>query len=162
MTCVWALVPVKSSRTAKSRLAGVLAPHERAELQHAMLRDVVTRLRPSSYLAGVAVVSPDPVIVAIAGRLGAYSIGDEPVAGGLNAALRHGSQRLRAIGAELIAILPGDVPLLNALEIDHAIRTALQDNRPVLVPDRRRRGTNAMVFWAHRRPRFVWLGIRGG
>lgn len=150
----WALVPVKAPIWAKTRLAGLLSEAERAQLQWAMLQDVLDQLLAAKWLSGVAIVCPDPRIQVLGRSREIKVIGDEPQHGGLNAAVAHGSGQLRAEGADLVAILPGDVPMLDADDIDRAILCALQENIGVVVPDRNREGTNALVFWADRAPRF--------
>jgi 2-phospho-L-lactate guanylyltransferase len=150
----WALVPVKSPIWAKTRLAGLLSEAERARLQWAMLQDMLDQLGAVESLSGVAIVCPDPRIQAMALARGLRVFGDEPVGGGLNAALAYGTARLRAAGADLVMVLPGDVPLLDAADIDHAIRTAIHENTAIVVPDHQAEGTNALVFWADRPPRF--------
>lgn len=150
----WALVPVKSPIWAKTRLSVMLSPSERSQLQWAMLQDVLDQLQASKWLAGVAIVCPDPTIQALVTARGIRVIGDEPEGGGLNGAVAHGVDRLRRSGADMVAVLPGDVPLLTADDIDRAILSAVHENTRVVVPDHNREGTNALIFWADRVPQF--------
>ena len=151
---VWALVPVKAPIWAKTRLADLLSDSERADLQWAMLQDVLDQLLAARELAGVAIVCPDPRIQALAQTRGVRVIGDEPPRGGLNAALALGTERLRQTGADLVAILPGDVPMLDAADIDRAILCAIHGDATVVVPDTDLEGTNALVFRTERTPQF--------
>lgn len=150
----WALVPVKSPIWAKTRLSVLLSADERAQLQWAMLQDVLNQLQASSWLTGVAIVCPDPRIQVLVAARGIRIIDDEPKTGGLNAAVAHGVDRLRKTGADLVTVLPGDVPLLTANDVDRAILSAVQENTTIVVPDHNTQGTNALVFWAGRAPKF--------
>lgn len=150
---VWALVPVKAPLSAKTRLAELLSESERAILQRAMLCDVLDQLLASERLTGVAIVCPDEGLQTLARARGVGVIGDEPRGGGLNAALLHGTEVLRASGADLVAILPADVPMIDAGDVDRAVLCALEQDTTVVVPDRAREGTNALVFRTDRAPR---------
>ena len=55
----WAILPVKDLVRAKSRLAGVLAPHERRALAQAMVEDVLVALTGCGELQGVLMVSDE-------------------------------------------------------------------------------------------------------
>jgi 2-phospho-L-lactate guanylyltransferase len=150
----WALLPVKSPNAAKSRLSALFSPEERAELQRAMLRDVLKALSGARSLAGIAVISSDPGIGAIACAYGASFIAEIPPAGDLNRALILGTRRLAASGARIIAVIPADVPLIEAGDIERAVAAAERSNAVIVVPDRHREGTNALVFQADRLPDF--------
>lgn len=150
----WALVPVKSPSWAKTRLSVLLSASERAEIQWAMLQDVLIQLNASKLLAGVAIVTPDARIQALVVANGVRVFNDEPPRGGLNAAVAHGANQLRMLGADLVAVLPGDVPQLTVDDIDSAIQYAVQENATVVVPDHNKQGTNALVFWADRAQEF--------
>ena len=53
---LWAVVPVKSFAKTKQRLAGALAPEDRARLARAMFGDVLDALMHAPSLAGLLVV----------------------------------------------------------------------------------------------------------
>src|SRR5215213_1577256 len=55
-----AVVPVKSLDQAKTRLASILSPEERALLARDMLSHVLDALLSSTDIDGVAVISPNP------------------------------------------------------------------------------------------------------
>ncbi|MBY6058766.1 2-phospho-L-lactate guanylyltransferase [Leisingera daeponensis] len=150
----WALVPVKPPIWAKTRLSGLLSPSERERLQWAMLADVLDQLETAKWLAGVAVVCPDIRIQMLVNARGLRVFGNEPRAGGMNGAVSYGTERLREAGADLVVVLPGDLPLLSADDIDNAVLRAMQDHRSVIVPDRELEGTNALIFWTDQVPNF--------
>ena len=71
MTGVWAVVPVKEMAGAKQRLSSCLSPEERRALATIMLEDVLDALSAVKQLAGVLVVTVDPIARSLAGRYGA-------------------------------------------------------------------------------------------
>ncbi|MGZ6273508.1 MAG: 2-phospho-L-lactate guanylyltransferase [Candidatus Limnocylindrales bacterium] len=149
LSCIVALVPVRSLSGAKSRLGEPLDPEERADLILALLRRSVEAALGSERLAGAMVVSMDPDLVAKARAMGAAAIQQQ--AGGLNEALAEG--RLAAGAATGLVVLPADLPGVTASEIDRLVETAALSlreipNRPVvvLVPDRHGSGTNALLL----------------
>src|SRR5690606_41267907 len=64
----WAVLPVKDLAGAQQRLAGVLGAAERRDLFAAMLEDVLGALAASGGLAGVLVVTRDPLAQDLAAR----------------------------------------------------------------------------------------------
>ena len=136
---VWALIPAKPPRNAKQRLRGVLAPAELHALVEHMLAGGLGMLTQVSGLAGVAVVTRGDLPAGVR----AHRIADP--GGGLNAACAHGLRTLARWGAKGAVILPGDIPLAGAGEIDCVLR-ALEDSPVVVVPDRHGRGTNALAL----------------
>lgn len=113
---IWCLIPVKRLRDAKQRLAPVLAVDQRATLTRLMATDVMRAALSAEGLAGVAVVTADEEISALAEREGATVLKDEP-ASGLNAALSYAANEVSRRGAGGVLVLPGDVPLVTATDI---------------------------------------------
>jgi 2-phospho-L-lactate guanylyltransferase len=107
---------VKRLKDAKQRLAPVLAADQRATLTRLMATDVMRAALSENGLAGVAVVTADEEIFALAEREGATVLKDEP-ASGLNAALSYGASEVSRRGACGVLVLPGDVPLVTAADI---------------------------------------------
>jgi 2-phospho-L-lactate/phosphoenolpyruvate guanylyltransferase len=101
---------MKSPRDAKSRLAPVLGPDERAALVVHMLRDVLDALGACDPLAGIALVTPDAEVAALAERHGALVVEEGPgQAAGPNAAVREGRRVLLERAAAAMIVIPGDV-----------------------------------------------------
>ena len=139
---IWAIVPIKSFDAPKKRLAGVLNAEERRALMLAMTRDVLTALSQSSRLAGVLVVSRSPEALALAGTFNARTFTESPgsnLPGALEEAAAHATS---ALGARGIFVVPADVPLINAIEID---RVLANHRRVTLLPDSDCVGTNGLV-----------------
>lgn len=150
----WALLPVKSRMVAKSRLACALPPGGRQALQRAMLTDMLNALSRTRTLEGIAVISGDRCSGETARRHGAIFIREMPETGNLNRAIEIGVRQLQLAGASIIAVIPADLPLIDAAEIDRAVREAARLNARVVVPDRHGEGTNALVFPAGLAPQF--------
>ena len=106
---MWAVVPVKRLGDAKQRLASVLGPDERRALFRAMLEDVLAVLTSTTGLDGIAVVSSDAEVAALAAQYGARLIADG-VDQGHTAAVTAGARRLASEGVDAIFTLPGDCP----------------------------------------------------
>lgn len=129
-----ALVPVKGLAEAKGRLAAVLSAQERRRLTLAMLADVLTALLGAASIACVAVVSPDPAVLAEAARLGALGVQEPPGRRGMNAALAHGSSLLVREGAEALLVVPADLPALTVAAVEEAVRALPSPRGVVIVP----------------------------
>lgn len=139
----WAVVVARADATAKSRLAAVLRPDERAALARAMLADVLAACLGAGLAGTAAVVSaasrPPP---APAGVLVVSDPG-----GGMNAAVGAGVRAAAEAGAGAVLVLPGDVPLARAADLRAVVASAEGLPRVVVVvPDRAGTGTNALLL----------------
>ncbi|HEU5369689.1 MAG TPA: 2-phospho-L-lactate guanylyltransferase [Ktedonobacterales bacterium] len=143
---IWAIVPAKMLEQAKTRLAQALSPEERRSLSLAMLRDVLSALRGAEHLDGVAVVTADVALAAVATELGAKIIPEQTT--GQNTALEAGVDYARAQGATEVLIVSADLPRLCSATIEQLLAQARQheQNRLVLLaPSHEGTGTNAML-----------------
>src|SRR5690606_36976878 len=147
MKCASVLIPVKSPSAAKSRLAPLLDAGQRAGVQLAMLQDMIGGLRRAGRVRSVTLVGPAPA-AGLAGRLGLAFLAEGPEPDGLNGAVAGGCRKLALAGAGLILVLPGDLPLLAAGEVDRAMAAAMRGDGAVVSPDRARRGTHGMALGA--------------
>lgn len=138
-----AVVPVQRLSTAKSRLAGRLAPDERRTLVLTLLDRVLEALGAASRVDVVIVVSPDPEVVERAALRGASGLLQRGA--GLNAGLRLGRDEAVRRGAGTLLIVLGDLPWVTAADID-ALLATVPAGGVVLAPDRHERGTNAAAF----------------
>jgi 2-phospho-L-lactate guanylyltransferase len=136
-------VPVRALEGAKSRLGAVLDAEERRDLVEALLRRTVAAALATPGVAEVIVVSPDPAALAMAEAAGARPLLQR--SRGLNPALQEA--RLVAAGARLL-ILPADLPTVTPEELAEVLAAGDAAGSPsvVLVPDRHRRGTNALLL----------------
>jgi 2-phospho-L-lactate guanylyltransferase len=129
------LVPVKSFREAKHRLATVMGDDERRALVQRMAAHVVAAAGPNP----VAVVCDDTEVADWARALGALVIW-EP-GRGLNGAVEAGVEHLAELGAPWVTVAHADLPRatdLSQLGEPHGFTGV------VAVPDRREDGTNVL------------------
>ena len=141
---ICAVVPVKDTRDAKQRLAGVLDCARRQELALAMLEDVLAALAAVSELAGILVVTNDPAAAAIACRYGA-NVASDGAYDGHTGAVAAAARALAAEGLDMLAV-PGDIPLVEPDDIRRLIRAhGAHHGAFTIVPARDERGSNAVL-----------------
>jgi len=141
-----AVVPIKTLSAAKQRLAGALATGARASLAQAMFSDVLASLRRSQRVEAIAVVTADVVANAVAHGERVTVLPDERQAG-QSAAASIGIRYALASGFERVVLIPGDTPLLEAVELDELLDRCEADGIGcAVVPDRHGTGTNALVL----------------
>ena len=142
---ICAVVPVKDTRQAKQRLAGVLDAARRRELALAMLEDVLAAVARVPELAGILVVTIDRAAIALARRHGVPVVGDGAHAGHSGAV----AMAARQLATEDFAMLtlPGDVPLIEPQDIRELIgaHRAASGDAFTIVPARDDRGSNAVL-----------------
>lgn len=136
---------VKSLEAAKTRFAAREGGRREdvPGLVLAMLLDTLTAALAAPSVLGVHVVSPDPAVRAAAEAAGARTV-DEPVPGGLNAALEAGARAARAEHGPAVAVLAlqADLPGITPGELG-AFLTATASRRG-FVPDHAGTGTAAL------------------
>jgi 2-phospho-L-lactate guanylyltransferase len=122
VTGVWAVVPVKELAGAKQRLSSCLSPEERRALATVMLEDVLDAVSAVRELAGMLVVTVDPVATSLAGRYGARIV-TEAARDGHTCAVTAGARLLVREGQTGMMTMPGDIPRLSAAEITATLAT---------------------------------------
>jgi 2-phospho-L-lactate guanylyltransferase len=137
MTIV-ALIPVKDLDQAKARLAPVLDGAARRELVLAMLHDVLAAATGCSAIDSVAVVTRDPLVLALAASLGAEGL---PEAGDLNEALDAAARRVGLRGVTRVAVIAADLPFARA----EGIAPVIEDGAAVALVPSKDGGTNALA-----------------
>lgn len=143
-----ALMPVKGFRNAKQRLTPILSSAAREQLAEAMFRDVLRQVRAARGLAGTFVVTGDDKVASIATLAGAAVI-RESAESGETAAVDFARLELKRAGCEAVLILPGDMPLVEAADIEQVLAQVPADAAPpfaLLVPSHDRKGTNALLL----------------
>lgn len=138
---IFAVLPVKAPQNAKQRLAGLLSASARETLARAMYKHVIETLCAARGLDRVAVATSDEATARDARRRGLLVFEESEQLShshSADAALR----RAAALGAETVLLIPIDVPLLAAAEVED-----LAAPRPglVIVPSADGAGTNALV-----------------
>ena len=126
------LVPLRSLRNGKARLADEVSSEHRNRLIEQMARNVVE----AAHDLDVLVVYDDEDVKAWAQNLGASAL--RPAESGLNIAVSVGRDHLAANGYDRVIIAHGDLPLVDDL------RVMCTGDDIVIAPDRRREGTNVL------------------
>jgi 2-phospho-L-lactate guanylyltransferase len=127
------LVPIKSFRDAKGRLAGELDPASRAELARMMAARVLAAAAPFPTF----VVCDHDEVAEWAGQHGAEVLWTPGL--GLNGAIDHAVDVVGGKGADHVVIAHSDLPL--ATGFGHLVI----DGTVTLVPDHRLDGTNVQA-----------------
>jgi 2-phospho-L-lactate guanylyltransferase len=144
MSPPFALVPVKDPWRGKSRLAPLLHPAQRHELNLALARRTLQVCAGTLGAERTLVVTAADSVRAIADALGVRTVDEDPGVAGLNAALARGMAFALDCGAQALLVVPTDLPLLSAPLLGEVIDAMPAAPGCVLVPDRRARGTNLM------------------
>ncbi|MGW6058006.1 2-phospho-L-lactate guanylyltransferase [Streptomyces sp. NPDC055189] len=129
----WTLViPLKPLERAKSRLTAATGDILRPGLALAFAQDTVAAALACSAVRSVVVVTDDGLAGRELSALGARIVRDEP-AGGLNAALAHGTATVRAARPRTaVAALNADLPALRPPELARVLGGAAQFPRSFL------------------------------
>jgi 2-phospho-L-lactate guanylyltransferase len=144
------VIAVRGGPDAKSRCADMLAPADRAELTVLMLEDMLSAAARTAGLGRTWVVTPTPRVAEAANALGASTI-LQPEPADLNGAFE---LALAVVGDhapyDAIALLPGDLPLLQPSDLEAAL--ALARTHAVVLARTRDGGTGAIVLQPGARP----------
>ena len=137
-----ALVPVKSLKMAKSRLAPYVSQTQREILVLDMLHHVLCVLLDSELFERVSVVSADDRVLEQAEMWGAQSLIEEQH--GHNQALRAAALRIKADGVTALLTISADLPLLSIQETRSLLEQSVRHDI-VLAASKDGTGTNAIL-----------------
>ena len=143
-----ALIPVKGFEGAKQRLSSRLSPPERSELMKAMARDVLAEVTRAGGVCKTWVVTGSGEVEQWASALGVEVI-REPDETGETDAVHFGLDVMKRAGIDAALVLPGDIPLLCAGDVESVLGAAPEDPASpfvILVPSHDRMGTNALLL----------------
>ena len=140
---LWAIIPVKPLRHAKSRLSSMLTPEQRYQLAQAMFRHVLSVVTQAAPVSGALVISRDTKALAIARELGAKTL-QEGADSNLNPALLRATLVVQSWRAEAAIVLPADLPFITVADVE-AIAGLSTDRSIVIATDSERDGTNALL-----------------
>jgi 2-phospho-L-lactate/phosphoenolpyruvate guanylyltransferase len=142
---IFALVPVKRFESSKSRLSSVLNVVERKELSELLLTNTLSVLTEVSAISEIVIVSSDEVAIEIGRRNGAQVL-RESKDDGVNAAIARADDYSFENGAEATLVIPQDLPLLAAADVNMICRKAESPDRCLVVcPSIRYDGSNALL-----------------
>ncbi|MEM7541249.1 MAG: 2-phospho-L-lactate guanylyltransferase [Pseudomonadota bacterium] len=140
---MWVVIPVKRFAEAKTRLSGVLSDAERESFAQVMLNDVLSAIAQSQRVRGVMAISQEVRAKFAIERLGGLFIPE--TSSGLSNALMQARTVLKERGIDEMLMIPGDVPLVSAAEIDRIVEQHARAPAVTIVPDREESGTNALA-----------------
>lgn len=151
MTKTFAIVPVKKFENSKTRLSPMLSADERIRLSSLMLDDTLSVLAGVQSLQQVVVVSGDRRAEEIAVKHGAKFLREEKESG-VNSAVMLADGYAAGQGADATVVIPQDLPLLEAVDVEMACELAENEGRCVVIcPSLRYDGTNLLI----RKPPFA-------
>ena len=136
---LWTLIPAKSFRDAKQRLAPILNEDERARLSAALLAHTIRTARAASGAQPIVVVAADAAVAETALAAGADRA-FVPKASGLNPQLAEAAATVPP--ADPLLVLHADLPLLTPADVTVLVETA---GAVVIAPDHAGTGTNGLL-----------------
>lgn len=138
-----AILPVKRLDEGLQRLGATIARADRRRLAEAMFLDTAAKLRRSRRIDEVLVVTADDAVARQVRWMGHSVLSQREDQGHPHAAAA-GASAARAAGADRVAMLPVDCPMLDVSELDD--RLGVTPRAAMIVPDARGTGTNALVL----------------
>jgi 2-phospho-L-lactate guanylyltransferase len=135
---------VKPLIRAKSRLADVLTPKERENLSIQVLSRTLKLLVSTKAVTDVLVISRDTQVLSLARGLNIHTV-QESGQPELNDALVRATKLLQTWGVEAVLILPADLPLIQAQDIEAIVELGRFNGSIVVAPDEAEDGTNALL-----------------
>jgi 2-phospho-L-lactate/phosphoenolpyruvate guanylyltransferase len=142
---IFAIVPVKGFERGKSRLSSMLEVEERVELCELLLDDTLSTLNKASSICEVVVVSSDKRAQGISKRYNARFL-REYTELGVNKAITIADDYCNAAHAHATLVIPQDLPLLIADDIDRICSIAEENEKCLAIcPSLRYDGSNALL-----------------
>jgi 2-phospho-L-lactate/phosphoenolpyruvate guanylyltransferase len=149
MGSVWVVVVARVGNGAKSRLGGALEPEQRRHLALAMLTDVLAaceHARERGSVTGTIGVLDEVAARGLGDTFG-ITVVDDHHTGDMNIAVLTGVAAAHARGADTVIVLPGDVPLISAADLEALLRATGTASRAVIVgASHDGEGTNALLL----------------
>lgn len=136
------IIPVKRFENSKTRLSSILSADERIELAGLMLDDTLATLNAIDL--EILVVSGDRRAKEIAESHGARFIHEEKDSG-VNSAVALADRHCAGAGADASVVVPQDLPLLNAGDINQMVASAKEERCIAICPSLRYDGTNVLL-----------------
>ena len=138
---VGAVIPVKTFSRAKTRLN--LSSEKTEQICKIMLESVLDTVSKSVLIEKTIVVSKDETALSIGKRFGAMEIYDQEELG-VNSAVRLADNYLSKENFDASTVLPQDIPLIQAEDIETLIDFRMSNRCVLIVPSRKFDGTNAL------------------
>lgn len=141
---IGAVIPIKLTIRAKTRLAPVLTTQQRQSLVFKILDHMLKQIEQTEGIDDCFVITPDGMVVDFVRRYYPF-VKLLPDAGGLNESAALAAKKLKADGYDSMLFLLGDLPLLSPRDLLMAMEEA-REHAVVLMPDRKGRGTNGVFL----------------
>jgi 2-phospho-L-lactate guanylyltransferase len=144
---IYGCLPVKSPARAKERLRHYLTQEQRVHLARAMFEDVLVEALKVRGLDRLVVVSNDANVLIVAAAAGAMVLIEQDQQNHSVSADWAAKECMKR-GAQTVMLIPIDVPLATAAEMESLLEEAwkLPRRHMVIVPSHDGTGTNAMVL----------------
>jgi 2-phospho-L-lactate guanylyltransferase len=142
---IWAIVPCKPFKLAKSRLASILTPAERQALSRKLFQHTLEVLSATPGLGQILVVSADEDALELAAGFSA-AILPEVETPGLNISLERARDYLRTQPTDALMVIPADLPAMQPASLQPVLAALSDMQTIVLAPDRRQTGTNLLAM----------------
>jgi len=141
---IWAVVPIKELGGAKQRLAGFLDASLRRDLAEVMIAEVLEAVAGAAGVAGIIVVTLDPLATRLAGRIGARIV-TESAQDGQTGGVAAGQAVLGRERRGGMLTVPGDIPCVTSAEVEAVLAAHLDAPAFTIVPAHDDLGSNAVV-----------------
>jgi 2-phospho-L-lactate guanylyltransferase len=140
-----AIIPIRSLRDGKTRLAPTLGPEAREALLRRAATQVIDAARRSGTIETILIVSPDAEVLEWASTIGpeVVALPQSEQYPGLNGAIDAGRAWAREAGVTALLSLFADLPRLSSGDIQGL---TARPEALVLGPDRHGEGTNALLL----------------
>jgi len=140
------LIPMKSLKASKSRLASILNLEERKKLTLCMLQDMAETLRKAKPpVSKIFLATSDLKLLDLAETLGMEPLRENADLG-VNSAVSLGVKRCLEERGDALLVLPGDLPLLSPGDLQVLAELGQAENSLVITPSLRFDGTNALLL----------------
>lgn len=139
----YAILPVKPLARAKSRLARALKAPTRAALVRSIFSRTLDVIAQVPRIDSAIVVSRDLTILELARQRNAITLMESD--SGLNPALTQAAHWAVQHHARSVIVIPVDLPLITAADLDALLNRAAEERCLVIAPDRHEDGTNVLL-----------------
>lgn len=144
MSDIWAVIPVKEFEGAKHRLSALLSPEQRRLLAETMLGDVLDAVAGATRLAGIMLITLEPIARAMAERIGAR-VETEGARDGHTGSVTAGRRILAREGKGGFMTMPGDIPAVRSAEVDAILAAHRPAPSFTISPAHDDLGSNAVI-----------------
>ena len=136
------LVPFKNFKQAKSRLRKDLSDSETEKIAKLMLEDVLSEVSKSKIADRKFLLTKDSNAMSLGVKYGIEII-EEKIQVDESTSVDKACNYLKTIGASAVLRLPGDIPNIEAKDIDLLLNEGKHDSVSIIVPSDSGTGTNA-------------------